>query len=571
MKALRIFWPILLFLFPTFCSAENLLQSAVKASGLSGRILWVDATANLETLSKAESLRQLVARAQKAHINGIILDVKPIAGLVLYPSQIAPRLKEWGGKPFPQDFDPVEEMVRTCKEADIPLYLSVNVFSEGHKLYKVGPAYQKKEWQVITYEIERYLQIGSDAYPIAKTDEVPHADELAIFTSSSGAPLSSENLYALFSEEGKVVNLLEGKYLSGKQLLPPRRGGILVANGRAKEWLLHHLRSERSIILRSRPVFHRAEDNISDPYALFVNPLLPEVQEYELSLLEELVTRYPVSGIVLDRMRYPNLHSDFSEVSRRAFEEWLGRRVHYWPEEILQFSPYPGDPVLRGPLFKKWLEFRSWTIRRFLERAVKRLRSLRPNLKIGVYVGSWYSSYYNVGVNWGNPDNDPQYEWMTETYPQTGYAPLLDFICTGTYYPTPWKEEALGKGLSPPLTVEGAGEESVEAVNNATFTYGSIYVLQYAGNPQAFQEAIKAALKATQGVMIFDASYLDRYGWWPYLEATLPEEGPPPHEVPGLLYHLKRAGQLIRETRELKEAKTPPFKPRFSPETYPDL
>lgn len=570
MKALRIFWLILLLTSSNLCSAKSLLQSAVKALGLSGRILWVDATANLETLSKADNLGQLVARARKAHINGIILDVKPIAGLVLYPSQIAPRLKEWGGKPFPQDFDPVEEMVKTCREAGIPLYLSVNVFSEGHKLYKKGPAYQKKEWQVITYEIERYLQVGSDTYPIAKIEEAPHADELAIFTSSS-APLSPGNLYALFSEDGKVVHLLEGKYLSGKQLIPPRKGGILIANGRAKEWLLHHLRSKRFITLKGQPVFRRAEDNTTDPYALFVNPLLPEVQEYELSLLKEVVTRYPVSGIVLDRMRYPNLHSDFSEVSRRAFEEWLGRRVTYWPTEILQFSPYPGDPVLRGPLFKKWLEFRAWTIRHFLERVVKQLRALRPNLKIGVYVGSWYNTYYNVGVNWGNPENIPHYEWMTETYPQTGYAPLLDFICTGTYYPIPWKEEAQEQELSPSLTVEGAGEESVEVVKDATFTYGSVYVLQYTGNPQAFQEAIKASLKATQGVMIFDASYLDRYGWWSYLEEVLTEEGPAPHEIPGLLYHLKRAGQLVRERKEPEEAKAPRFKPRFAPETYPDL
>lgn len=44
---------------------------------------------------------------------------------------------------------------------------------------------------------------------------------------------------------------------------------------------------------------------------VFTNPVLPEVQEYEQSILKEFITMYPIDGVMLDRTRFDCIESDF--------------------------------------------------------------------------------------------------------------------------------------------------------------------------------------------------------------------------------------------------------------------
>ena len=59
--------------------------------------------------------------------------------------------------------------------------------------------------------------------------------------------------------------------------------------------------------------------SIDDFGEIFVNPANDEVAEYELSLIEEVMNRYDIDGIVLDRVRYVGLSSDFSPLT---IEKW---------------------------------------------------------------------------------------------------------------------------------------------------------------------------------------------------------------------------------------------------------
>lgn len=38
-----------------------------------------------------------------------------------------------------------------------------------------------------------------------------------------------------------------------------------------------------------------------------------------------------------------------------------------------------------------------------MEKARAAVKSVNPSVKFGVYVGGWYASYYDVGVNWASP------------------------------------------------------------------------------------------------------------------------------------------------------------------------
>ena len=73
--------------------------------GLEGRVMWVDATANLSWLIDRAQIRQFARNCREVGINCIVLDVKPISGHVLYNSQIAPKLTEWRGVQVPPDLD----------------------------------------------------------------------------------------------------------------------------------------------------------------------------------------------------------------------------------------------------------------------------------------------------------------------------------------------------------------------------------------------------------------------------------------------------------------------------------
>ncbi|HOP80308.1 MAG TPA: alpha amylase family protein, partial [Armatimonadota bacterium] len=82
---------------------------------------------------------------------------------------------------------------------------------------------------------------------------------------------------------------------------------------------------------------------------------------------------------------------------------------------------------------------------------------------------------------------------------------------------------------------------------NETFVYGSLYLLQYARNPEAFKRAIDMSLKTTQGVMLFDLVYLRDYNWWDALKQVFPTPAKAPHSVPGLLDKIHEVKKLIEE------------------------
>lgn len=69
----------------------------------------------------------------------------------------------------------------------------------------------------------------------------------------------------------------------------------------------------------------------------FINPGVPEVNDYLLGVFDELASRYPIDGLHLDYIRYPHDLAgwDFSydEVSLRRFREAAGRSPDEAPEE----------------------------------------------------------------------------------------------------------------------------------------------------------------------------------------------------------------------------------------------
>ena len=190
--------------------------------------------------------------------------------------------------------------------------------------------------------------------------------------------------------------------------------------------------------------------SVKTNYNGMLNPGYPEVQEYQISILEEFVTKYPeLDGLIFDRVRYDEITSDFSEFSKKQFEEYAGVTVENFPEDILSW--YDADGKLRekwapGKHFKKWVEYRAMIIHDFVAKTHDALKKINPELIIGDYTGAWYPTYFQVGVNWASetydPSQVPEYQWWaTEDYHKSGYAEMLDVYMTGLYYTLITKED----------------------------------------------------------------------------------------------------------------------------------
>src|SRR5262249_40220274 len=190
---------------------------------------------------------------------------------------------------------------------------------------------------------------------------------------------------------------------------------------------------------------------------------------------------------------------------------------------------------------------RAQTLKDWLREATAIVRFRRPNARCGVYVGSWYSTYFGVGVNWGAEDYlpDPPYDWMTSRYGATGYAGLLDYLTTGCYYKVATRDEARAQGLDENATVQAAAEQSVEAVNNSAFVYAGVYALDYKDRPDDFRKAVRAAQERSQGVMLFDLTYLEQFDWWGILNELFPEARRAPHDIADLLPALRQAHRAL--------------------------
>ena len=249
----------------------------------------------------------------------------------------------------------------------------------------------------------------------------------------------------------------------------------------------------------------------------FFNPANDEVVEFLCNLLKDLAAYEDLDGIILDRCRYDDLKCDFSDISRQKFEAHIGRTIENWPNDILD----PKQTTLSYPstLQKQWLEFRAKTIHDFIVKAEEAVRSVNSEISFGAYVGGWYSTYYDMGVNWASPNYavSSHYSWASLDYKDYGYADHLDVLLIGAYAST--------------SSIYGAGEWSVqgfcrlahEKVMGDCLVAGGPDV----GNPTGWTnggksaevtKTVDAAINACDGYFCFDLIHVKMYNYWSALK-----------------------------------------------------
>lgn len=320
-------------------------------------------------------------------------------------------------------------------------------------------------------------------------------------------PRTFDALQALVEEAhaaGLRVHAAVNAFGEGLRLLPGQPLIGLVE--RRPEWESIHLRAGPG----GRPVFIRSSAATT---IAFVNPSNPEVQLYELAVLWELVSRYDLDGIILDRTRYPGVDADFSDLSRTQFEARLARPVAHWPEDVLQTAT---GTLRAGPLFADWVAWRAWVIHGYARAAGQLARRVRPGLAVGMYVGAWYPTIYEVGQNWAGADAPRVFRAWSPGWAEASLLPELDYVMVGLYYRwiTPWES---GGRAAAWASVAG-GAVLARQLTAGVHVMGSVWLDLYKDDRPRGRRALDAAARLTDGLMLFDLSDLDE-DWWERLTA----------------------------------------------------
>ncbi|MER3403031.1 MAG: hypothetical protein C4337_06975 [Armatimonadota bacterium] len=512
--------------------------------GLEGHVIWVDVTANLFWLIDREKIRDFVHRCHMVGINTIVLDVKPISGHVLYPSQFAPKLTEWRGVKVPPDMDILQVFLEEAHAAGLEVHANINVLSEGHKLFQTGPAYENVDWQMVAYSRRRFLSLPDGTrYELNRFEIAPPPEGIAAYQRNPVPPPPAGRnwAYVLLTDDLRVEAVIDGMFVS-QPIQPPPNGWVLVADRNAAGHLERLAILGTALRLETTPVLAPIAESDTEGIAVFVNPLHPTVRERLLAIIRELCINYPIDGLVLDRMRWANVYTDFSERTRQAFEALYGP-VQNFPDDIVRPPLLPREGFERGSRFGQWTEFRAQVIRDLLREIRRTVESVRP-IPIGAYVGSWYPTYYELGVNWASDALERPYGFVSDTYRFASYVFDLDYLMPGTYFGIPFMNEASLYEADEIRTVEGMARRVMQWTNGELFVYAGIYAEDYRRDPMGFERAIRAACLSSNGVMIFDASHIVLWDWWELIRRALradrSETPLAPHQLPSLLQTLRR-------------------------------
>jgi conserved hypothetical protein len=260
--------------------------------------------------------------------------------------------------------------------------------------------------------------------------------------------------------------------------------------------------------------------------AKFFNPVLPEVQDYLCAMLRDLAAYEGLAGIFLDRGRFDGFMSDFSNYTRGKFEEYIGQPVVNFPSDILPAGHSSGIPSPVPANMKQWLEFRAKGIHDFMAKARNAVKSVNSSIKFGVYVGGWYASYYDVGVNWASPnyDTSSKFSWATKKYMDYGYADMMDQMLIGAY--------------AAPNRVNGTAEWTMEGfcrmakertMGACPMVAGGPDVGNWDSNNQFSQDeenravtaSVAACINACDGYFLFDMIHLKNADQWSYVKAGI--------------------------------------------------
>lgn len=182
-------------------------------------------------------------------------------------------------------------------------------------------------------------------------------------------------------------------YVWSREELPRSRSHPVY---RKREWLVypaHHDPAQPDTALQN----HRSGEG------LFQSPMNPEVQEYLIHIVDDILSHYPVAGLHLDYIRYPDSNVDLNPSARKAFKS----RYIFDPAEFLQeperFARTYGETGYEVN-FSRWGKFLREGLSEFVRRLAEHVHHRYPGVILSAAVkpdlGRAHWRYYQEWDRW---------------------------------------------------------------------------------------------------------------------------------------------------------------------------
>lgn len=160
---------------------------------------------------------------------------------------------------------------------------------------------------------------------------------------------------------------------------------------------------------------------------LYLSPLVPAAQDYTAAVVQELLARYPVDGLHLDYVRFPNADFDYGAASLAEFR--ASRLPYASAEELarLDAAAVQNPAAWVDTLPESWDAFRRDRLTALVGRLASEARTARPGIVVSAAVlpnaGLARSQKLQDWAGWANRG-------------------ILDIVCPMIYTTSPAEFEA---------------------------------------------------------------------------------------------------------------------------------
>lgn len=245
--------------------------------------------------------------------------------------------------------------------------------------------------------------------------------------------------------------------------------------------------------------------------AAFLNPVDPANRELAVKMIKEIVTKYDVDGLALDYCRFPDTKSDFSPLTKAAFEKYLGEQVENFPADIYTYDE--NGERIPGKYYKQWWAFRAGIISDLVHQISDTIKAIKPGVELNYWAASWIHAIYGHGQNWASPSSDwvkAYPEIASDEYKAAGFAPYLDNFIVGTYLERVY-------GADDNESIEFGLNRADTLLRGDCNLIGSICSCNHTTDTTAthnLDEAVTVCLDKTGGVMVFDLVHVVNHNQW---------------------------------------------------------
>jgi uncharacterized lipoprotein YddW (UPF0748 family) len=158
--------------------------------------------------------------------------------------------------------------------------------------------------------------------------------------------------------------------------------------------------------------------NAAGVEGLYVSPVTPEAAQYVERVIDDIVTRYPVSGVHLDYIRYPSNLFDHSQASLLAFRDSMQRELSPADRQRLD-DRLRRDPLVYADAFpERWAAYRRMRVTDLVARVRGAVQRARPQALITAAL---------------IPDSREAYEHKLQDWPDWARRGLIDAFCPMAY------------------------------------------------------------------------------------------------------------------------------------------